>query len=345
MERPADDIFLVNDLSVLKSPVPRHLFEGRPNDATSAQTTPAALRQATGVPNAAGTGQWQGKILSPGSPPVNLGLTTSLSPPSFFKQPENRPSLSNARPPVPSAGSPSILQGLPKPEPKPAVPVLPQSTSSSQPPTATLKPECDPQGAEERPKRKRGRPPKAKVENAHPKKETVFESSSNAATAALDNSHADSTLSNTGNGRRGLLSVEGAGALPAAHVDTNNSLGTIAKNRQSVQDAERQPPTVNPNTSTSDKPKVIELTDWSLATVPNSPKLTGVPVDEQQFWVVLVGRRPDMAEAWHSSIVTERLAADSIKTGSGRSVYLLRGPINQKDMYDSGTPPLPQPPP
>lgn len=81
----------------------------------------------------------------------------------------------------------------------------------------------------------------------------------------------------------------------------------------------------------------IILLDWSLAIVPNSTKLTGIPLERLARWIVLVGRRPDMSgEAWHSSIVTERITSGQICTGSGRSLYVLEGPMGVEDMREHG---------
>lgn len=110
--------------------------------------------------------------------------------------------------------------------------------------------------------------------------------------------------------------------VPPASTIVTNSNSTVSSNT----------PTNNINS-----PKIITLTDWSLATVPNSAKLTGVPVEVRSLWVVLVGRRADMVEAWHSSIVTERILGNHIKTGSGRSLYILESPMNIIEMQANGT--------
>lgn len=66
----------------------------------------------------------------------------------------------------------------------------------------------------------------------------------------------------------------------------------------------------------------VPFTEWSFGIAPNAPRVTGIAKEQSSEWIVLVGRRPDTSELWHSSIVTGRISASRIETGSGR-VYVL----------------------
>ena len=76
----------------------------------------------------------------------------------------------------------------------------------------------------------------------------------------------------------------------------------------------------------------ISLSNWYFDLCPNNFKMTGVPLSQSSQWIVIYGSRPDMADAWHSSIVTERFTSTHISTGSGNSLYILVGPIAEQNM-------------
>jgi hypothetical protein len=79
----------------------------------------------------------------------------------------------------------------------------------------------------------------------------------------------------------------------------------------------------------------ITLSNWSLVIVPNNSMVTKLEKSLVEDWIVLVGRRNDMTEMWHSSLVTGRLANRSITTGSGR-LYHLEGPLDSLALMEMG---------
>lgn len=79
----------------------------------------------------------------------------------------------------------------------------------------------------------------------------------------------------------------------------------------------------------------ICLSRWSLVVVPNNPGITRLDRSVTEDWIVLVGRRPDMAEMWHSSLITGRISEREITTGSGR-VYSLEGPADELALIEAG---------
>lgn len=87
--------------------------------------------------------------------------------------------------------------------------------------------------------------------------------------------------------------------------------------------------------STKTSNSVIDLTHWSLVIVPNNPSVTGYERSVTSEWVVLVGKRTDMVEMWHSSLITGRQAACEITTGSGR-IYRLGGSLDESAMVEAG---------
>ncbi|PJF19789.1 hypothetical protein PSACC_00435 [Paramicrosporidium saccamoebae] len=79
----------------------------------------------------------------------------------------------------------------------------------------------------------------------------------------------------------------------------------------------------------------ITLLKWSMVVVPNNPNVTKLEKLVTENWIVLVGRRSDMTELWHSSLITNRLSNREITTGSGR-IYKLEGPCDDLAMIESG---------
>lgn len=79
----------------------------------------------------------------------------------------------------------------------------------------------------------------------------------------------------------------------------------------------------------------ISLSRWSLVVVPNNPGITRLDRSVTEDWIVLVGRRPDMAEMWHSSLITGRISEREITTGSGR-IYSLEGPADELALIEAG---------
>lgn len=78
----------------------------------------------------------------------------------------------------------------------------------------------------------------------------------------------------------------------------------------------------------------IALSQWSIVMVPNNPETTKVDASCKD-WIVLVGRRQDISEMWHSSLIASRLSDREITTGSGR-VYRLEGPLDEPSLLDHG---------
>lgn len=78
----------------------------------------------------------------------------------------------------------------------------------------------------------------------------------------------------------------------------------------------------------------IVLSQWSMVMVPNNPETTKISAACRD-WIVLVGRREDIAEMWHSSLITSRLSGREITTGSGR-VYRLKGPLDEPSLAEHG---------
>ena len=92
------------------------------------------------------------------------------------------------------------------------------------------------------------------------------------------------------------------------------------------------PPNKNKPTSTE---ITVKLANWCFAMVPNNSKFTKVSREETNDWIVLVGKRPDIEDLWHSSIVTERIDATQISTGSGK-LYQLTTEADELGMMDHG---------
>ena len=250
MERPADDIFLFRDLSIVQSPASKHLFLGRSSDVTP--PSPSVLPvKASPLSSAA-------PHITKQSKSADLGNTSS----SLLSD-ENTVSNANEQQAA---------------EPK-------------------HKAEQEQETQEQPVKRKRGRPPKVK-------RPAVVE------TAKVAVEHKEEKALDQGN----------------QHKEKQQDHELI----EDKQDDKKKETTV-------ENPKIITLIDWSLGIVPNSPKMTGVSMEEQALWVVLSGRRLESGETWHSSIITERILHNHIKTGSGRSLYVLEGPMNGEEMQSSGT--------
>ena len=89
------------------------------------------------------------------------------------------------------------------------------------------------------------------------------------------------------------------------------------------------------HTKTSRKPPVV-LSEWSFGIAPNTPKVTNVSKIQSAEWIVLVGRRPDTAELWHSSIVASRITPSHIETGSGSAYVLKEGSMDSHRMAEHG---------
>lgn len=79
----------------------------------------------------------------------------------------------------------------------------------------------------------------------------------------------------------------------------------------------------------------IVLSSWSLVVVPNNPNVTKIEKSVTDEWIVLVGKRSDMSEMWHSSLITGRHSQREITTGSGR-VYRLDGPADELALIEAG---------
>ena len=97
----------------------------------------------------------------------------------------------------------------------------------------------------------------------------------------------------------------------------------------------KQTTTISDDINKHSKPDVV-FSEWSFGIAPNTPRVTNVSKEDSQEWIVLVGRRPDTAELWHSSIVTRRLAHNRIETGSGRVYVLHDGSMDSQRMADHG---------
>lgn len=79
----------------------------------------------------------------------------------------------------------------------------------------------------------------------------------------------------------------------------------------------------------------IALSKWSLVVVSNNSSVTKLERSVTEDWIVLVGKRSDMQEMWHSSLITNRLSEREITTGSGR-IYRLVGSCDDLAMIEAG---------
>lgn len=89
-------------------------------------------------------------------------------------------------------------------------------------------------------------------------------------------------------------------------------------------------------TTTSKKvDEAIILSNWSMLIVPNNPSVTRIDKNITEYWIILIGRRSDMSDMWHSSLISNRLSKREVTTGSGR-VYRLEGPIDESALAQVG---------
>ena len=82
--------------------------------------------------------------------------------------------------------------------------------------------------------------------------------------------------------------------------------------------------------------QAVPFTEWSFGIAPNTPRVTHIPREVAPDWIVLVGRRPDATELWHSSIVTGKLSPHLIETGSGKVYCLTDGSMDSQRMAEHG---------
>jgi len=77
------------------------------------------------------------------------------------------------------------------------------------------------------------------------------------------------------------------------------------------------------------------LDAWYFQRIPNNPKFSKVDRSLCEEWIVLVGLKSDLAELWHSSIVTGIEGPRRIITGSGR-IYNLSSSFDHAAMIKAG---------
>lgn len=103
---------------------------------------------------------------------------------------------------------------------------------------------------------------------------------------------------------------------------------------EQVADGDRDFTSTATSSTTTKAP--VHFSEWSFGIAPNTPRVTGIAKEVSSEWIVLVGRRPDTTELWHSSIVTGRLTANQIATGSGRVYLLKEGSMDSQRMAEHG---------
>ena len=326
MERTPDDLFKIKNFAILKSPLPRHLFKGAITSNTSV-SSPFGGAPITGV-----------------AKPVTTHPTT---PNAFFVRPRLPPSTaphaivtsSNITVASLATASPSMVsptghasvateeagESVYLSERMDSVAVQPsnQETAIEIPPTTTISnpsstaphaPENEPTNNDEDSETRSASTYASEHEESHPV--AVQPRIDEPTTKGMEGSVIEAESRKKAN----IQEMTD----PASHVDQVTKLKSPMRMTAVPDDGDKH-----------NKPDVI-FSEWSFGIAPNTPRVTNVSKEDSQEWIVLVGRRPDTAELWHSSIVTRRLAHNRIETGSGR-VYILRdGSMDSQRMADHG---------
>lgn len=432
MQRDADEIFRVKDLSMLKSPVPSHIANkkaGSPgislgSGQVSSPGTPSAAFAIHHKPGSSPAFPLMRPTPKPmGPPPIRPGLTPLSSMPrtgatgtpgtvskNLFPLPSaTRTAAEPATPLAKRIGDSGLVSKSLSLELEPAVdpvvqidpvdpfvePVEPLRQKTEEEctreltdsifkdivdeskledeTTATFEeaenaaPELEAQVVAEpeqkpmevKPKRPRGRPPKAKTIDDAVKAELEAEMSSS---ASVEPKKADEVKKVVSPAKKETPAVETAKETKKVEPSPQVKRGAkkdVAKKEEPVSEKEpaskatekeKDTPVANDNgkavapinktvdqeAASGDKmPIAVPLTsskeytldNWYLQRIPNNPKFSQVHRTLTEDWVVLVGIKEDTGELWHSSIVSGREDAKRILTGSGRLYNLKQADV------------------
>lgn len=311
MERRPEDIFRLHDLSVLKSPMPTHILNAR-----AAHTTPSPVGSRAGSFTTTTT----------------TTTTTTSTNPSF------------STPVIPV-----------RPTPKQNTFAL--GLSSLARTSRTVRPDT------ESPSERVGENPNLGAKTTTNTTDQLVAEASPLETLPSDAVRVDSTpiviQNHNSSGSSSTLptvtSVLDQGVLPVASEESKVLPITVAT-ESLLKD---EPPTVskeaakleasrlkmisdqNPGKKGATSGRTVStgseifLSNWSLVVVPNNPSVTKLDKTVTEDWVVLVGKRNDMSEMWHSSLITGRLSSREVSTGSGR-IYRLEGPADELALIEAG---------
>lgn len=349
MERRPDDIFRVHDLSVLKSPMPTHIL----NASSNMTPSPAGNGTLAKKGGTLSTPSFSTPVLPVRPTPKPSTFALGLS---SLARTANAHSPSTPRPfPPPTTGQTANLPAT-KAQPTSQEPPI---SSSALPATSPAKNALGLEGA---------------VLSNHRQGETNGDGTLSAAattTTFSSSSSSSSTLPTVSSVLEGAsgsrlpdpscsralaASSHPSEALGGEDPSVVSTINTSPKTRRDAQ--EERIPSAGSKTGPSEQPPAqpapksresktpasakavstgseICLSHWSLVVVPNNPNVTKLEKSVTEDWVVLVGKRNDMSEMWHSSLITGRLSNREVTTGSGR-IYRLEGPADELALIEAG---------